>query len=295
MVRLLSVFERAAEVFNQFWRVNLDRQARLKSLTSWMMATILVNCLWVVSFVVRHLVHSVDQTTQENPTPRLWLLWLSIDAVWILISHSLVAIMTQKDDITEHTSDLIKPTALVYMGDAAGGQASSIFLNNFSEEQVQLSLSSEQPIFRRIPQSWGELIQWPHPINETQNRMHAGLISLVHLPISILLINYANFPWYLVAVLISVFLRFAFAYRFEPQSWLVLYVSKIFEPQWAPGAPKRYSTDCDRNFYIDILTVCCFGSDLRRSCQFACCSLPQRSPALITRPSHRGYCAVISY
>jgi hypothetical protein len=194
-----------------------------------------------LSFFVRHIVHSVDPKTQEAPSPVLWLLWLSIDAAWILVSNSLVAIMTQRDDITDQTAEIFRPASLVYMGDAEGGKATSVFLESFTEDQVLLSLSTEQPIFRKLPKSWSELIQWPHPINEIQNRLNAMLIGFVHLPLSIFLINYANFPWYLLALVISVLLRFCFAYRFEPQGWLVLVVSKFFDPMWAPGAPKRYA------------------------------------------------------
>jgi hypothetical protein len=213
----------------------------LQGITQWIVVTILVNSLWIVSFVVRLVIHSVDMKTQEVPTPALWLLWLCIDVVWMLVSNSLVALMTQRDDITEQTANIIKPTSLVYMGEAEDGKAPSVFLESFTEDEVLLSLSTEQPIFKKIPDSWSELIQWPHPVNEVQNRMNAGLICFVHLPLSILLINYANFPWYLLALVISIFLRFAFAYRFEPQSWLVLYASKFFEPYWGPGAPKRYA------------------------------------------------------
>lgn len=177
-----------------------------------------------------------------------------LDVLWIAVSNTLVGILAQRDDITEDTLAVLKPKELVFMGgvtkDAGGRVARTLFLDNFSESDIQLSLATEQPIFKRVPHSFPELISWPQPVNEVQNRMHAGIATFIHFPLIILLPIYANWKWYPIIPLIGTTLRFSFAYRFDPQSWLVLYVSRIFDPIWVPGAPKRFAA---------MLSVCMMG------------------------------------
>lgn len=213
-------------------------QEKLKGIIRWGLASIIINLLWLVSLALRGV---VTYPTTAPQHAHMWLIWLACDTVWIVCSNTMVSILSQKDDITDETLHILRPKQVVFVGDGSEEVAKSVFLDNFTESEIKLSLSNEQPIWRRIPASIEELFSWPHPINEVQNRIHAAMNTFIHFPLALLLLNYANWPWYTLIAFSGVFLRFSTAYRFDPQAWLVLYASKLIDPLWSPGAPKRFA------------------------------------------------------
>jgi hypothetical protein len=128
------------------------------------------------------------------------------------------------------------------MSTADGERAKSLFLSNFSAGEVKLSVTSGRPIFLYMPRSFKELISFPHPANEIENRLHAVIHAFITCPLAILLLTYADWPWMSLIISISLGLRFAFANRIDPQAWLVFFLAKLVEPDWWPGAPKRFGS-----------------------------------------------------
>lgn len=227
-------------------------QNALIRLRRWSRWSLGANALWLTSFVVRCAV--TFATSSQAPVH--WLLWVVIDTVWFGVCSTLIGLLVERDDITEKTAKIYRPEAVVYMSTAEGGRAKSVFLSNFTAGEVKLSVSSGVPIFLHWPTSLKELISFPHPSNEVENKMHAAIHSFITCPLAILLLNYADWPWMSLIIAISLFLRFAFANRIDPQAWIVYYLAKLFEPDWWPGAPKRFS-----NFLLTVanLTAFIFG------------------------------------
>lgn len=181
----------------------------------------------------------------------------------------------------------MRPKEVVYVGGAKDGVARTIFLDNFSESDIHLSLAAEQPIWKKLPESVAEIFSWPHPANEVQNRMNAAINAFIHFPIALLLLNYANWPWYTLVPAISVSLRFSTAYRFDPQAWIVLYLSKFMDPHWVPGAPNGmlgFSQNSPNSQKSNTLV----SLDLLRSFRRAYWSLLLAWQLAIIRHWHRG-------
>jgi hypothetical protein len=221
-------------------------RSRLKRLRSWTIMCLVVNLVWLTSLCIRAaLVYGSGLFTGTTLPPVMWLLWIVIDLLWISISNMMTSRLVSSDEITEATVSMLMPSAVISVSDSkdeeGSPRATGLFLDTFTEEEVQLSISNEMPIWRRWPGSVTELVSWPHPVNEVQNQTHSIILAFIQLPLSILLLNYTSFKWYIAIPLAGTFLRLCFAYRLDPQAWLVLLLTRPFKPTWISGPPKRFA------------------------------------------------------
>lgn len=162
--------------------------------------------------------------------------WTVVDLVWVLVSSVSIGSVIQNRKLNDFAAEWQS----IVMVPAEGHRTTGVFVSEFTEEEVSLSLAEEMPIWRKWPASVSDLFRFPHPANEVQNRMHAGITTFVHLPVCLLLMYLLNSPWYILVPLLSTALRVTFGYRFDIQAWVVVLMSRLFDPLWVPGPPKRY-------------------------------------------------------